>query len=108
MSGDYSQDPEFKAWEARVHADLIPKLASSGSVISMVPKGETDIKFAVELGLSIMMNKPILALVQPGTDVPPKLNLVADKVIVADLSTALGNAKAQTEIKAFLETLPED
>lgn len=101
MSG--FEDPELRAWEKSVRRDLIPKLESSGAVVSLVPSGETDVKFAVELGLSIMMDKPILAVAQPDTEIPPKLNRVADLVIVADMGTPEGQAHVQQAIHDFLE-----
>lgn len=104
---DYTDDPDWKAFEARAHEELVPMLRNSGSVVQLVPKGDSDIKFAVELGLSIMMDKPILAIVDPDTEAPPKLLKIADKVIEADLDTADGHAKVQDEIKAFLDGLPE-
>jgi hypothetical protein len=103
---DYTNNPEWKAWEARCQAELVPMMRDSGSVVQLVPKGGSDIKFAVELGLSIMMDKPILAIVQPGTETPPKLLKVADKIIEADLDTAAGHAKVQAEIREFLGETP--
>jgi hypothetical protein len=48
-----------------------------------VPKGQTDVKFAVELGFSIMLDKPIIAVVMAGTQVPAKLLKIADEIIEA-------------------------
>jgi hypothetical protein len=39
------------------------------------------VKFAVELGFSIMLDKPIIAVVAPGTQVPGKLVAVADEIV---------------------------
>lgn len=77
-------DPEFKAYAARVNAELIPKIESSAFSVSLVPRGETDIKFAIELGLCIMMDKPILAMVPKGVVVPERLRRVADKIVEWD------------------------
>lgn len=85
MSG-YENDPEFIEWRNRVQADLVPKLEDSAMTISLVPEGETDIKFAVELGLSIMMDKPIIAVFRPGTKIPERLARVADEIVEADFS----------------------
>ncbi len=64
--------------------------------VSLVPKGPADMKFAVELGLSIMLDKPFIAVVAPGQEVPAKLRAVADRIVVwepgqseADLMAAL-------------------
>lgn len=108
MSGDYTNTPEWKAWEANVHEQLIPQLRSSGAVAQIVPRGDTDVKFAVELGFSIMMNKPILAMVQPGSEVPEKLRLVADVIVEVDLDSEVGRREAHEKIREFLDSLPED
>lgn len=76
--------PEWRRYAKRVQADLVPKIYTSAVTISLVPTGETDVKFAVELGLSIMMNKPIIAVVTPGSYVPDKLRQVADFIIEGD------------------------
>lgn len=84
MSDDIRNDPEFQRYAADVKKNLIPKLRGSACTVSIVPEGETDVKFAVELGLSVMLDKPIIAVVAPGTMIPSKLALVADVIVEAD------------------------
>jgi len=63
----------------QVRRKLVPKISDSKVVISLCPKGgATDVKFAVELGFSIMLGKPILVFANTNDDIPPKLRLVAD------------------------------
>lgn len=81
------QDPEFLDFEERVVMDVMPKLEDSAMTISLVPKGPTDVKFAVELGLSIMLNKPIIAVAVDGAEIPPKLEQFADYVVRGDLDS---------------------
>lgn len=81
--------------------DLVPKLRDSAATITLVPNGAADIKFAVELGLSIMMDKPIIALLEPGTHVPAKLVAVADVLIegsVGDPGTSKRIQEAVTKV----------
>lgn len=82
MSGDYG--PEFERWAARVRRELLPMIEGSRAVISIVPTGEPDVKFAVELGLAIMLDKPIVAAIEPGTRVPEKLARVVDRFVEID------------------------
>lgn len=60
------------------------------------PKGETDIKFAVELGLSIMLDKPVVLLAAPGVTIPPGLRRIAHAVIELrqDIDTEAGRREA--------------
>lgn len=75
-----------------VRRDAIEKITDSAFVCSLVPRsgGEADVKFAVELGLSIMLDKPILAVVMPGAEVPEKLRRVADEIVEADVDVEEG------------------
>jgi len=83
---DMSTDPEFKAWAAHLVDEVIPKMKGSAMTISLAPspESESDIKYAVELGLSIMLDKPIVILAMPGQVLPEKLRRVADRIIEVD------------------------
>lgn len=83
---DVWEDPDTKRWMDDVRENLIPKMRDSSVIASIVPPTpeDTDIKFAVELGLSIMLDKPIIAVVRPGTEVPDKLVMVADRILEWD------------------------
>lgn len=89
-------------WEERVRRELVPKLEQTACVVSLVPGGEPDVKYAVELGLSIMLDKPILLVVQPGLRVPPKLALIADGIIEGDMRTDAGRTQLAAEVQAFM------
>jgi|1185.fasta_scaffold1101077_1 hypothetical protein len=86
MSDDPFDTDESRVWVRHVLDELVPMIADSAVTISLVPNGPTDVKFAVELGLSIMLDKPIIAVVQPGTAVPAHLLRVADELVEVDLS----------------------
>ena len=93
MDDDIYDDPQFRAFVKDVREDLIPKLKDSAVVVSLVPDGETDVKYAVELGLSIMLDKSIIAVVGPGVHVPPKLAKVVDHFVEGDITTDEGRTK---------------
>ena len=101
---DLRDDPEFRAWEKSVREELVPKLSNSALTVSLVPEGETDIKFAIELGLSIMLDKPIIAVVRPGVKVPERLARVVDRWVEGDIGTDEGRSKMAVAIN---ETLAE-
>lgn len=95
MSGDWFDNPDMKVWAKRVRAELVPMIQSSTATVSIVPTGDTDVKFAVELGLSIMLGKPIILLVMSGVQVPDKLVGIADEIVeVDDIGT--GHREAHT------------
>jgi len=105
---DLADDPDFKAWAERVRAHVLPMINESALTMSLVPTGDTDIKFAVELGLSIMLDKPIIAVVQPGTKVPKHLVRVADEIVEADLDNPHGMEKVQVAIEQAYQRIEEE
>lgn len=79
---DWSDDPAAKLWLRHCVDELAPKIGGSAVTISVVPDGEGDAKFWVELGASIMLDKPIIAVAFDRRSVPRKLRLVADEVVI--------------------------
>lgn len=99
MTDAFYNDPEWKQFARDVNARLLPIIQDSSMTVSLVPEdGSADIKFAVELGLSIMFDKPIVAVVAPGTKVPDHLVRVADRIIEADFRNKAGSADAMQRV----------
>lgn len=89
---DYDELREFRQV---VSEGLVPKLEDSAfsAVIAPYTTDENhkyDIKFAVELGLMILMDKPIITIQAPGAAISKKLALVSDKIVHADIDTESG------------------
>lgn len=103
MSQDPYESDEWAAFARQVKAGLVPKMQDSTVVMSLVPEEGTDVKFAVELGYAIMLDKPIIAMVLPGTKIPPKLLMVADDIIEIDI--ARDPEKASASINEALERM---
>ena len=97
MSDDVWDDE----WEQYIRDELVPRIADSTATLSLVPQGETDIKFAVELGLSIMMDKPLILVVLPGRTVPQRLRRAADAVIEGEIQ----HPKTAARISAALDQI---
>jgi len=98
---DWMDDPDARAWAKRVLDEVAPMVTDSALTVSLVPRGETDIKFAVELGLSIMFDKPILLVVSPGTRLPAQLVRVATEIVEVDMADPV----AQTRITEAIERI---
>lgn len=92
---------EEREFQRVVNEGLVPKMEASAMCISLLPPEgmRLDAKFCVELGAMIMLDKPIVTLVTPGETVPPKLALISDHIIYADLRTDEG----QEIFKEFME-----
>jgi hypothetical protein len=79
-------DPEYQAWEKHIRDAVVPMLEQSAVTITLTPRGRADVRFAVELGLSIMLDKPIICLVQPGMSIPGSLAAVAAEIVEVDIA----------------------
>jgi hypothetical protein len=99
---DLTKDPEFKAWAAHVHAHVMPLIRDAETTIQLVPKGETDIKFAVELGLSIMLDKPIITIIAPGMEISDHLRRVSDQVVELDLEADDARQKVKDAVESVM------
>lgn len=72
----------------------------SAFVMSLIPQStDFDIKFALETGIAVMMNKPILAVAVPGAEISPKLLAVCDEVIYVDVDTEDGRQQVAAAIE---------
>ena len=86
-----------------VREDAVKKIADSAWVISLMPDPErVDIKYAVELGLSIMMDKPLVIVVHPDAAVPEHLRRVADKILAVDIDTEEGRLELTKAVHDLL------
>jgi hypothetical protein len=80
-----AEEPEVAEWFDHVLRDMVPMLEQSAVALSLVPEsGEYthgDAKFWVELGASLMMDKPLLVVAFDDRELPAKLLAVADEVV---------------------------
>jgi hypothetical protein len=86
-------DPAWDRFRGHVLAEMLPKLIDSAMTVSLCPsdnEGVGDVKYWVELGASIMLDKPIIVVAHPNRVIPERLRRVADEVITADLGSEAG------------------
>lgn len=104
---DFWGESGAKKWLRAVLDGMAPKVQGSAATISLVPGhdgkfSEGDAKFWVELGASIMMDKPIIAVAEPGQVIPERLKRVADVVLYVDLSAPDAGDRVQAAIDRVL------
>ncbi len=95
------QEPTARAWVRHVVERTLPMLEASAVALSLVPDTEDlDVKFCVELGAMIMLDKPIIVVALAERQVPEKLRLVADEVVVLEEGvTPEGSRRLATAIE---------
>jgi hypothetical protein len=69
-----------KAFLARAQAEALPKITSSAMVVQIVPD-EPDPKVAIELGYTLLLDKPLMLVALPGVTVPAHLARAADVIV---------------------------
>lgn len=98
-------DPEAQAWIEHVRENVLPAMEGSAVIAQLVTDSEPDIKFAVEVGLSILLDKPIVTVAANGAEVPPKLAKIADRIIKVDLTTEEGRELMSVRLAEAMEEL---
>ena len=100
-------DPGAQNWLHRVRTHVLPMVERSNVCISICPpKEKVDIKFAVELGMMIMLDKPILVVAESDDHVSDKLRAVANAVVIADITTPRGRSRFMSVLQAFQDGSP--
>lgn len=104
-SEDPFDDPGWRAYVTHVRSELVPMIDSSAMTISLAPSdpSKVDVKFALELGLSIMLNKPILVVIDEDGMLPAML----EKIAVAVVRGSLDDPATQQAITAALAIVAE-
>ena len=77
---DWWDYPEVEAWLTRCREVLAPMVDKSAIGMAIIGS-KPDPKIAVELGYSILLDKPIVLVVPEGVAIPDHLNRVADYII---------------------------
>lgn len=98
----------FAEFVEHTRRNTLKAMTESAFVMSLLPTGTVDIKFAVELGLAIMLDKPILAVAMPGVTVPPMLEKVAFEVVKCDIDTEEGRAVLHDAISRLVKATKDD
>lgn len=101
---DWRNDPSWKRFERDMRTDMIPKMKDSASVLVIAPdlsSQDFDVVFALQIGASVLLEKPLVVVVDGSRVLPPKLERLADRIIRADLSTEFGREQVQQEMTRF-------
>lgn len=78
----------FRKWTVHQEKVVLPAMEESGAVVSVAPSGKPDAKFCVELGMALMLGKPVILVVDKrAAPVPPRLRQVADVIVEVDLAS---------------------
>lgn len=77
---DPFDDARARAWADDVSARLVPRMKASEAVATVFT-GRVDVKLAVETGVAVLLDKPLILVVPPGVKIPDKLVRIADRIV---------------------------
>lgn len=72
--------PEARLFLKRANEKLLPMIKGSALTVGMW-SGDPDPKQAIEMGYSVLLDKPIIIVVMNGVHVPEKVVKIADAII---------------------------
>lgn len=100
---------EWDRFVRHTREDTIEAMAASAYVTTFVPAAdaEPDVQFAVEVGLTLLLDKPLILLAVPGRPIPERLRRAADEIVVLehDLDTEAGRHEARRRLEAAMRRL---
>lgn len=73
-------DQEIERFFKRFERDVMPQVRGSAMTIG-IWDGKADAKMCLEIGASVLMEKPLVVLVTKGAYLPPKLRLLATEIV---------------------------
>lgn len=101
---DLENDPQFQEYKKHIIEELIPKIDGTDVFISLTPsEGKLDVKFAVELGIAILLDKPIVAIICPGAKVSDKFRKVVDRFIELDIKDQASHPKITEALNEIMK-----
>src|SRR4051794_31604602 len=105
---DWSKDPGAQEWLRHVLDEMVPKLEDSAICLSLAPGGKSvgDAKYWVELGATIMMDKPLIVLVADDRELPEHLVRVADEVV--RLEHGIDDPRGAKQLMDVVERMTKD
>lgn len=107
--GDPWDDPRARQWVEEVRRDTLPGIDQSAYFLTITPAGEPDVKLAVEVGLALLLDKPIIAVVPAGRTIPAKLAAVADRIVeTGDIDTYDGQRELARRVRAAMDSIDEE
>ena len=94
-----TDEDEFFDWARR---EMFPKIADSKLVVTLL-SSEPDPKLCLELGASLLFDKPIILVALSGFPVPPRLAALAASVVEIDEDESLTEGPGRDRFNAALD-----
>lgn len=101
--GDFRSDPQWRAWADHVRDNVVGRILASTHIIAVVPERADDLQFAAEVGLAMMLGRPLILVIAEGRGLPVKLGEVAETVVRYGPTAG----PLEQQLRAALRLLPD-
>lgn len=95
---------QFDSWVGHHREATLRQMNDSAIVMSLAPpqEWEIDLNQALEIGLCLLLDKPLLVVAWTDRELPEKLRRVADEVVFADIDTEEGKQLVAEAVKRLV------
>lgn len=100
----WADSEEFKTFAEDWFNRVLPHMKETALVMTVAPEdGVADVKIAVEIGFSILLDKPLIVVAPEGRHVAERLLRIADHVITGDITTDAGREKIGKALERIMK-----
>ena len=104
MNEDVFEHPDVKAMLRHFRDKVLPNIKGSAITAAIVSKHDPDPKMCLEMGASLLLDKPIIVICIDKAQVSQHLRKIATAIVeVSDLKTEADSKKIQDAINHVLE-----
>jgi hypothetical protein len=85
------------------HDNTKPRLEASGMFMLLLLDARPDIHLALQVGMALLMDKPLFIIATRGLWIPPRLRNLAEAVVEGDSFDAAMRTELQAAIMTYLK-----
>jgi nucleoside 2-deoxyribosyltransferase len=104
MADDLTKSKEWRQFVRHVRESVVPKISDSEVMVSIAEsRDDFDVRQAVEIGVAMLLDKPMVLVVPEGRQAPARLVRAADKVIYASVDSEEGRQQILDGLRAYFK-----
>jgi hypothetical protein len=85
-------------------ADEVLPMIESAITLIITPGGHPDPKICLELGASLLLDKPLILIVTRGRTIPARLRRLADAIVEGDIGEPDFQERVQKAVTEIMQT----
>lgn len=90
---------DFTAWAM---GEIVEPMRSS-ALVTVLMSGTPEWSLCLQVGAAVLLDKPLLIVVEPGSQVPRRLALIADEIVEGAVSDPSFAERLQAALQRMLQ-----